>query len=331
MTSFEKYNIIKEVMNQEITEKVPYAVWKHFVEADRTPENLAEAQLTFQTKFDSVFMKISPHGSYCVVDFGGVLGGYRPISGSRICERPPILSLDDWETLEPVDPHDGEFGQQIKAVELITRKTENEVPTVMTVFSPFMVASKLDPSLLEHLAQDRKLLSEQLKMLTDIKKEFSLAVLDAGADGIFLATQHFNESLNPQNLEELEFSLMKTILEATKHKIFFNILHLHGENPFYRKGTELPVVHALNWHDQTTNPSLNEARQDFTGALLGGIDEMGALRTALKSEVEQNLSQIYRQFDGRGLIFAPGCVLPQNFSDEQIELIISTINTLQPV
>ena len=306
-------------------------MWKHFVEADRTPEDLAKAQLHFQERFDSVFMKISPHGSYCVVDFGGILGGYRPVSGSRICERPPILSLDDWETLEPVDPHDGEFGKQIKAVELITRETENVVPTVMTVFSPFMVASKLDPNLLENVGQDRQLLAEQLKMLMRIKTEFTRAVLDAGADGIFLATQHFNESLAPQDLEELEFSLMKTILEATKQKSFFNILHLHGENPFYRKGTELPVVHAINWHDQSTKPSLNEARMDFTGALLGGLDEMGVLRTATKPEVEQSLGQIYRQFDGRGLIFAPGCVLPQDFTDEQIEIIIDTINLLSPV
>ena len=139
MTSSGKYNTLKAVVNQQVTEKVPYAVWKHFVEADRTPEDLAKAQLHFQERFDSVFMKISPHGSYCVVDFGGILGGYRPVSGSRICDRPPILSLDDWETLEPVDPHDGEFGKQIKAVELITRETENMVPTVMTVFSPWHI------------------------------------------------------------------------------------------------------------------------------------------------------------------------------------------------
>ena len=168
MSPPDKYSILKAVMNQEPTKKVPYSVWKHFTEADRTAEGLAKAQLKFQKEFDPVFLKVAPQGSYCVVDFGGILGGYRPVSGSRICERAPILSLNDWETLEPVDPNEGEFGEQIKAVRLITREIEGSVPSVMTVFSPFMVASKLDPNLLENLAQDRKLLSDQLKMLTKL-------------------------------------------------------------------------------------------------------------------------------------------------------------------
>ncbi|MFX0185289.1 MAG: uroporphyrinogen decarboxylase family protein, partial [Candidatus Hodarchaeota archaeon] len=150
MAELDRFSLIKATFNHERTEKVPYSLWKHFVEADKTPEGLAQAQHDFQKKFDSDIMKISPHGSYCVVDFGGILGEYSPVSGSRICERTPILSLSDWETIEPVDPNEGEFGAQIKAVELIYQQVENEVPTMMTIFSPFMVASKLDPAILEH-------------------------------------------------------------------------------------------------------------------------------------------------------------------------------------
>ena len=331
MRTSEKYTILEAVMKQEPTIKVPYAVWKHFTEADRTAEGLAEAQLHFQKEFDSVFMKISPHGSYCVVDFGGILGGYREISGSRICERAPILSLDDWETLEPVDPNDGEFGEQIKAVDLITQETENEIPTVMTIFSPFMVASKLDPNLLENISQDRALLLDQMKMLTKLMIEFSHAAFDAGTDGLFLASQHFNDSINPNDLQEFEYQPMEAILNACQKKAFFNILHLHGEKPLFRKASELPYVHAMNWHDQRTSPSLVEGRQDFTKALLGGFDEMGILRTGTKQEVEEAIMQVYRQFDGRGLILAPGCVLPQDVNDEQIRNIITAVTALQPI
>ena len=119
MDEIDRFSLMKAVFEHQKTEKVPYALWKHFPEADRTSEGLANAQLDFQQKFASDLMKISPHGSYCVVDFGGILGDYRPISGSRICDKAPILSLSDWDTLEPVDPNDGEFGAQIKAVKLI--------------------------------------------------------------------------------------------------------------------------------------------------------------------------------------------------------------------
>lgn len=327
----DKYSILKAVMNQEPTAKVPYSVWKHFIEADRTAEGLAEAQIKFQKEFDPVFLKVAPHGSYCVVDFGGILGGYRPVSGSRICERPPILSLDDWETLEPVDANEGEFGEQIKAVKLITRQIEESVPSVMTIFSPFMVASKLDPNLLENIAQDRKLLSDQLKMLTRVTIEFSQAALDAGADGLFLATQHFNSGLTPDDLQEFEYQHMETILVRSQTKAFFNILHLHGDNPHFRRASELPAIHAINWHDQTSSPSLNEGRQDFKGALLGGFDEMGILRKGTTAEIEEAIFQVYKQFDGRGLIFAPGCVLPQDFADEQIKQVISVVTSIQSI
>ncbi|PWI49276.1 hypothetical protein CEE45_02730 [Candidatus Heimdallarchaeota archaeon B3_Heim] len=331
MTTSNKYTALEAVMKQQLTMEVPYAVWKHFVEADRTATGLAEAQLQFQKEFNSVFMKISPHGSYCVVDFGGILGGYRPISGSRICERVPILSLDDWETLEPVDPNEGEFGEQIKAVKIITRETEGKVPTVMTVFSPFMVASKLDPNLLENLSQDRDLLTSQLKMLTKVMNDFSRSALDAGADGLFLATQHFNEQLQLNDLQEFEYQPMESILSSSERKSFFNILHLHGENPYFRMASELPAIHAINWHDQQTSPALMEGRQDFNGALLGGLDEMGMIREGSSTQIQEAIYQIYREFDGRGLIFAPGCVLPQNFADEQINHVITAIASLQPI
>ncbi|MHA2225544.1 MAG: uroporphyrinogen decarboxylase family protein [Candidatus Hodarchaeales archaeon] len=275
-------------------------------------------------------MKISPHGSHCVVDFGGVLGGYRPISGSRICEKPPILSLDDWETLEPVDPNTGEFGAQIKAVELIHQKVENEIPTIMTIFSPFMVAAKLDPSLLEHLAQDENLLSNQISMLTKLMTEFAGSSLDAGADGLFVATQYFNSTLPSEKLQNLEFQPMKSILLHSAKKAKFNILHLHGEEPLFKWATELPHIDGINWHDQYTSPNLLEARQYYNGGLLGGLDEMNMLRKGNKDEIQQSIESVYQQFDDQGLMFAPGCVVPLDVPDDTLKVVINTINSLVP-
>lgn len=331
MNKIDKFDLLSKVSKQEKTEKVPYALWKHFPEADKTAEGLSQAQLDFQQKYDSLFMKISPQGNYCIANWGAILGGYKPVSGARICERVPILSLDDWETLEPVDPNEGEFGVQIKAIELITRKTENIVPTVMTVFSPFMVASRLDPSVFEHMNQDHKLLSDQIKMLTGVMNEFAQTSLDAGANGLFVATQNFNESLSSSDLEEFEYNPMKDILLRSQQKSMFNILHLHGNNPYFHKASELPAVHAINWHDQTSRPSLVEGRQDFTGALVGGLDEMGILRTGKVEEIESTIQQVYQNFNGRGLIFGPGCVLPMDVPEEHIQRVVITISSLLPI
>ena len=331
MDKLDRFSLIKATFEHQKTEKVPYALWKHFPEADRTSEGLANAQLDFQQQFSSDLMKISPHGSYCVVDFGGTLGGYQPISGSRICDRPPILSLSEWETLEPVDPNDGEFGAQIKAVKLIHLQVENIIPTMMTVFSPFMVAAKLDPSLLEHIFQDHQLLVSQITMLTKVTSEFAHSVLDAGADGLFLATQHFNSSLPQDELQDFEFKPMKSLLLHVANKSTFNILHLHGEAPYFRLATQIPNVHGINWHDQRTTPNLLEGRQEFNRGLLGGLDEMNLLRKGSEEEIQQSIETVYKQFNDRGLIFAPGCVLPQDVPDDNLKIVIETINSLAPI
>ena len=75
------------------------------------------------------------------------------------------------------------------------------------------------------LANQKKLILEQLGMITKIKTEFAKASLDAGADGIFLATQHFNESLKFEVREELEFDPMKTVIKGSiKRKKFLALI-----------------------------------------------------------------------------------------------------------
>ncbi len=331
MDQIDKFSLLKATFKQQQTEKVPYSLWKHFPEADRTSEGLASAQLDFQQKYASDLMKISPHGSYCVVDFGGTLGDYRPVSGSRICDKPPISSIRDWEALEPVDPNDGEFGAQIKAVNLIHQQVENVVPTMMTIFSPFMVASKLDPFLIKHVSQDRELINSQIRMLTKLMNEFASAVLDAGANGLFIASQHFNSTLNQEALQEFEFQPIKSLLLNATKKSVFNVVHLHGEKPYFKLAAQLPNVQAINWHDQRTTPNLLEARQDFNGGLLGGLDEMGILQKGSNEEIEQSIQSIYSQFNNRGLVFAPGCVLPQNIPDDNLNRIVETLISLIPI
>ena len=217
-------------------------------------------------------MKIAIHGRTFVVDFGAELGGYNPDSCSRICTKQPIQKIDDWETLETVDPNSGEMGKQIKAMELIGRDTEKKIPTMMTVFSPFMVASQMDNKIIKHYNQKPELIKSQIKMLTSILTDFIKSAIEVGATGMFLATQHFNDRLETQKRTELEFKPMEYIINNGLKEQNFCVIHLHGDNPDYKFATKLPHVSAINWHDQQTTPNLNEARKIYSGVLLGGLN-----------------------------------------------------------
>ncbi len=326
----DKFERISKAFKSEPTDLVPYALWKHFPEYDKTPEGLFKAQMEFQKKFDSDIMKISIHGRTFVVDFGAELGGYNPDSGSRICIKQPIQDIDDWETIEVADPNSGELGKQIKAMELIGRETEGKIPTMMTVFSPFMVASQMDVKIIEHYKHNPNLIRDQIKMLTTLLTDFIKGAIDAGSNGMFLATQHFNNRLEAQSRRELEFKPMETLIKNGLKKENFCVIHLHGDNPDYELATELPHLSAINWHDQQTTPNLNEARKMYSGALLGGLNTEIWPQISKISEIGEKIKAVYNNYNGKGLILSPGCVLPQKVSEEQIACAVKTIKNLKP-
>ncbi len=324
----DKFNLIKKAFKREPTEKVPYAIWKHFPGFDKTPEGLLKAQMKFQKKYDSDIMKISISGRAFASDFGAELGGYDPNSGSRICLKHPIEKLEDWTNIKKIDINDGEFGKQIKAMRLISQNIGGKVPTMMTVFSPFMVASQIDKNVILHYREDPVLVGEQFKIIISAMTDFTKASLEAGADGIFLATQHFNNNLNDEERMKLEFTPMKSLITKMIKKDNFLVLHLHGNHPDFELATKLPVD-AINWHDQQTKPNLSEARRIFKGGLLGGLNTESWKDLSPAIDVPSLIFSVYNNFKSPGLIIAPGCVIPQFISDSLIETVVKTIKNLK--
>ena len=323
----DKFELIKKAFKAEPTERVPYAIWKHFPEFDKTPDGLLKAQMDFQKKYDSDIMKISISGRAFASDFGAELGGYDPASGSRICVKYPIEKIEDWENTKNIDVTGGEFGSQIKAMKLVYQELDGKVPTMMTVFSPLMVASQIDRSIILHYRENPQLISEYFKIIITAMTDFTKASIEAGANGIFLATQHFNNRLTNEERLELAFNPMKSLIKKTIKKNNFIVLHLHGDNPDYELATKLPID-AINWHDQQTTPNLSEARQIFKGGLLGGLNAESWKDISDPAELETMISSVYTNFKGSGLIIAPGCVIPQFVSESMIEVAVKTIQNL---
>ncbi|MFX1454341.1 MAG: uroporphyrinogen decarboxylase family protein [Promethearchaeota archaeon] len=324
----DKFDLIKKAFKAEPTERVPYSIWKHFPEYDKTPEGLLEAQMNFQNKFDSDIMKISISGRAFASDFGAELGGYDPESGSRICVKYPIMHVEDWENIKTIDINLGEFGNQIKTMKLIHKEVDGRIPTMMTVFSPFMVASQIDSNIIIHYRENPELVGTQFKIIIDAMIDFASESLEAGADGIFLATQHLNARLKDQERIELEFNPMNSLIRKTLKKNNFLVLHLHGDNPDYELATKLPID-AINWHDQQTDPTLSEARKIFKGGLLGGLNPEAWEEFTNPQDISSLITSVYNNFKGQGLIMSPGCVIPQNVSDLRIKIATETIKNIK--
>ena len=328
----EKLEILLDTLKGQNNEHTLFSLWKHFPYDDRDSKKLAETHVKFYNQHGFDLMKISPHGRYPVVDFGcQVDDEYDSITGSTRCKKCTIKSLQDWENLEPVDTSEGEFGNQLLTVRYIHKELES-LPKMMTVFSPLMVASKMDPNLVQNLREKPETMVDALHILQEVMLEFTLSSLDAGAEGIFLASQHFRKTeLNWDEVRRFEISFLKKILNQIKNKTEFTVLHIHGQDISFKEVSEQLEVDALNWHDQLTWPSMTEAANLFDKGLLAGIDETKTLVDGDILNITENIQSAIKvsEENDRRIIIAPGCVIPITASDKSIEAISNVFKNLR--
>jgi uroporphyrinogen decarboxylase len=274
----EKLELLLETLKGSNASYPLYSLWKHFPYDDRDPHKLSEAHLRFYERHEFDLMKISPHGRYPVVDFGCLVAEeYDQITGSTRCKECSMKSTNDWETIEPLNVAEGEFGKQLETVKLIHKNLE-DLPKMMTVFTPLMVASKMDINLLSNIRSEPELMKEAFFILTEVMTDFALSSIDEGAQGIFLASQHLQKTdFSWREIGVFELSFTKKLLNDIKNKVEFIVLHVHGQDLYFKETIENLSVNALNWHDQLTWPSIEESLDIFKGGLLAGIDETKTL------------------------------------------------------
>lgn len=314
---------------------VLYSFWKHFPYIDQDPERLAEAHIAYYHRYKFDLMKISPHGRYSAIDFGcEIAKDVDPISGSTKCKSCKIKKLDDWETVETVDVGEGEFGKQLRVIEKIAKNGSVTIPKMMTIFSPLMTASKLDPNIGTHIKKAPKVVQEGLDIIASVTKEFAKASLDVGAEGLFIASQHLQKGkMEWKDIEKYEICYLHDLYNTIRNRADFSVLHIHGEDIYFKETIENLTYDAVNWHDQHTPPSLLDASELFPGGLLGGIDERGMLLKEKPETIEENIKKILMENKAilNRMILAPGCVIPFEIPHEKMLAITNAIKNFSRI
>ncbi|MHA1630423.1 MAG: uroporphyrinogen decarboxylase family protein [Candidatus Heimdallarchaeota archaeon] len=326
--SKEKIEILRALLKGEQVEPIPFAFWRHFPRDDLSAERLAQKQLEYLQKFDSIFMKVSPNGRYCVIDWGCEIAfDDQKLTGSAYCTKYRVAAIEDWAALEELDVNQGMFGEQLKALTIIDQGMKRKTPFIETVFNPLMVAAKLTENrelVLKAIREEPGTFKEGLKIITKVMKEFAKISLENGASGIFLATQEATfDFLTEEEFREFGMTFDLEILKAIKNKATFNVAHIHGNNIMFQLIAKHYPVQALNWHDQLTPPPIAEAQKLFSGIIVGGIEEQEFLPKATIDNVLERLEKTISSVNGRPIIIGPGCVIPLNVPDEKLTAIIS--------
>lgn len=292
-------------------DRPPVALWRHFPVDDQTPETLAAATLHFQQTYGWDLVKVTPASSFCLRDWGARDEWQGDPEGTRRYVHRVIRRPQDWERLKPLEPRRGWLGRQLECLRLLRRALGPDVPLLQTIFNPLAQAKNLAGGevLLAHLRQAPEAVLRGLKTIRITTERFLEAAIETGVDGVFYAVQHAQAGL----LSEEEFARFSRpddlrLLSLARERLWFNLLHAHGENVYFDLLAGYPVQ-ALNWHDRETPPSLAQGLRKFDGLVCGGLRrETVALGDpqAIRAEAQEAL----RATRSRRFLLGTGCVVP---------------------
>ena len=307
-------------------DRPPVSFWRHVPDVDHTAAGLAEAMLSFQRRWDLDFVKVMSSGVYCVEDWGCRVAYQGSPNGAKQCTEHGVRSRTDWARVKPLDVGAGALGREIEAVRLIARGRSDDAPILHTLFSPVTVARKLaGERLVEDLRAEPAAVEPALDAITDTMARHARAALEAGADGLFFATQAATpDVLTAEESARLEMPRMRRMLDAVAGRSAFTLLHVHGRDVYFDQAAALPV-HALNWHDRRTAPRLGEGQRRSTGAVVGGLGEGNTLLAGPPDAVAVEVREAIAQTGGRGVILGPGCVLPLATPEAHLTAVIEAV------
>jgi uroporphyrinogen decarboxylase len=314
---------IEAAIAGEATDRVPVALWKHFPGDDQDASKLAARTIEWQRTWEFDLVKFMPSGTYGVEDWGAQTAYQDAANGARVVIEPGVRRPTDWLWLPRLDVRRGVLGAQNKALALAAKVLRGRVPILQTVFSPLTTARKLaGESVFEHLRRHPGDLEAGLRTITDTTVDFALAALDAGAHGVFFATQLASrDALSTAEYERFGARYDLEVFAAIKGRARFNLLHLHGENVMFERLAAYPVQ-MLNWHDRLTPPALAAGAKQFGGALVGGVEERTLLVTGPGKAIRTQVRDAIAQTGGRRLIVGPGCVVAVAAPAENIRIVI---------
>ena len=315
-------------LRRQPVDRPPISFWRHVPDLDHDPRLLADAMLAFHRRWDLDLVKVMSSGMYCVEDWGCKVADAGLPNGAKRCVAHAVQTTADWQRITPLDPGRGALGRELEALRLIVTGRPDDAPILHTVFSPLTIARKLAEGQLDHdLRENPTEVVSALEAITETVARYCVAALEAGADGLFFATQTANpEMFTEADAARYDLPYAQRILGRVRDRSSVTLLHAHGKDIFFDRLAALPV-HAVNWHDRVTAPTLADGKRRFSGAVVGGLAEWTTLRNGPAGAVTADVRDAIQQTDGVGLIVGPGCVLPLDAPDEYLAAAVDAVKT----
>jgi uroporphyrinogen decarboxylase len=310
-------------LERRAVDRPPIAFWRHVPDVDHTSRGLADAMLAFHHTWDLDLIKVMSSGVYCVEDWGCRVAYLGSPNGAKQCTAHAVTTRADWARIRPLDPGAGALGRELEAIRRIRKGRGDNAPILHTLFSPLTIARKLaGDRLRDDLRADEAAVRPALEAITETMVRYARASLEAGADGLFFATQTSTpDFITLEENARWGAAYARRVLEAARGVSIFTLLHVHGRDIYFDQLAALPVD-AMNWHDRLTAPSLADAKGRVRHAVVGGLGETTTLRKGPPGAIAAEVADALRQTDGTGVILGPGCVVPLDVPDAHLQAVV---------
>ncbi|HEX2924062.1 MAG TPA: uroporphyrinogen decarboxylase family protein [Chloroflexota bacterium] len=333
METMTKMERIDAALKGEEVDRVPISFWRHFYQQERNPSLLADAMLAFQRDYEWDFVKVNPRASYHTEGWGN----YYEYSDDP--HRPPVRKRhavhveEDWARIAELDIWKTDaLKQQLVLIELMKEGLQGEnVYFLHTIFSPLAVAYRLAGHSKERLAQAMESEPEELKgaleAITNTFVKYVEATLNAGASGDFYSPSKLAsaDTMTPEQYDRFGIPYDLRVLAAAADRTGFNLLHLCGDHIFLEKLKSYPVD-AISWDPTLSgNPELREGRQMSGKMVVGGLSD-AVLASGKPEMVAEAVAREIAETGGRGIVIAPGCVLPTNIPVEMLDAALAALD-----
>lgn len=338
---------IKALLAGEQLARPAIAGWFHLPLVDRDPDAFIRETIRLTDEYQWDFVKVMSNGHYLAEAYGAdIQFPDDPTQWSGVFRRYPIAGVEDLATLPVLDKDNPVLAREIAIARGLVAHYRGEVPIIATLFTPLTWLQELTQStrpepILALLRQHPQAVRHALDAVLQTNLNFLDALLDAGIDGIFLATQFArSDLLSAEEFHTFSLPYDDALLNHVKEKTWFNILHIHGEHHLlFEPYLDYPVQ-AFNWENvphgvpNEQRTGVAELRTRTDKLLIAGIDQHqdfhveGGNREAVKARLAQRLTQLREEGGDRGVIFAPGCALPLD-SDRRLFGLLAEVSQAQ--
>jgi uroporphyrinogen decarboxylase len=297
-----KKELVRLALLSQPVPRPPASFWFHFPQDEFYGDASVQAHLRFYRETNVDFVKLQNEHKYTV--------------------ESPLRTAADWADVRKASASVPFQRDLIEELKRVLDAIGDEVFVIVTMHGVFASAfhatrapeesfSHGNP-VVAHLREKPEAVSSALDAISDSIAEFSLACLDAGADGIYYAAlggeeYRFTEEEFLTYIKPYDLKVMNAIMPHAE----FNVLHVCKDRVRLPLYADYPG-HVVNWSVHEQNLDIHAGRALFKRPILGGMDYRGVMVDGTHDEIRTAVQRVMDDVGTTGLLLGADCTLPSN-------------------